>query len=505
MNTIFKIVIISTLFFFASCKKDMLETDFKNSITIIDVYSDPENVKGIASGMFYTWYNQLYYAYTFSPIMAMWTMADQGTASWGNGAMLDLSSEPRSAFNNSEDYSHNRITKNFYEYLYGNLTTANDILYVINEGMEIGEINSNSGKGVDTEMVKAFSYFNQGLTLGYLGLVFDKAFIVKETEEESEFFTPAPYNEVADEAIVSLEKCIDVCNNNSFTIPDTWINGSEYSNLELAQLANSFIARILIYNARTLSENDATDWNKVLTHANQGIQRDLAPFMDNTTWYNWFFNFTFNHATLDWCGVDSRIIHMMDENYPAIYPDLNVDPKPAPAVSTDNRLATDFRYDATCPLHADSGYYHFFDYEYSRYDYNTYDNPGYVIDFSITENDLIKAEAMFHTGNKQGAIDIINNGTRVTRGLLPILDGNITDEEFLYALFYERDIELFMTGFGKGFFDMRRRDMLQEGTMLHFPIPAKELNVMTMPIYTFGGVSNADGVNTSNGGWFPTK
>lgn len=500
MKISYKILIIISIIIFSSCNKDLLEIDYKNSATVEDVYSTPENVRGVASSLFFNWYNQLYYAYTYSPIMAMWTMADQGTASWGNGAMLDLSSEPRTEFNNSEEYTHNRITKNYYSYLYGNLTAANRVLIVINDGMEIGELD-NDGKGDETEMIKAFAYFNQGITLGYLGLVFDKAFIVKETQEESNYITPAPYKEVDEAAIVSLEKCIDICNANSFEIPDTWINGSTYSNTELAQLAHSFIARILIYNARTKAENNETDWQKVLDNANAGIQRDLAPYMDNTTWKNWFFNYTFNNATLDWCGVDSRIIHMMDNNYPAVYPDLSTNPKPAPAVSDDYRLVTDFRYDATCPLHADRGYYFFFDYEYKRYSYNTYSNPDYVIDFSVTENDLIKAEAMFHLGNKTGAVNILNNGPRNTRGHLPDLNTNISDDDFLYALFYERDIELFMTGFGKGFFDMRRRDMLQKGTLLHFPIPAKELNVMTIPIYTFGGVENADGINTSNGGW----
>ena len=75
----------------------------------------------------------------------------------------------------------------------------------------------------------------------------------------------------------------------------------------------------------------------------------------------------------------------------------------------------------------------------------------------------------------------------------------------LEAIFYERDVELIQTGYGIAFFDMRRRDMLQPGTMLHFPIPAKELMVMQMPLYTFGGVANADGINTSDGGWFPSK
>lgn len=500
MKISYKITILVFIIFFSSCKKDILEIDYKNSATIEDVYSSPENVRGLASGLFYNWYKQLNYAYTYSPIMAMWTMADQGTGSWGNGAMLDLSSEPRAEFNNSEEYTHKKITQNYYSYLYANLTAANNIIRIINDGMEIGEIDETTEKGDETEMVKAFAYFNQGITLGYLGLVFDKAFVVKETQEESDFINPKPYAEVDAAAIVSLERCIDICNTNSFSLPNDWINGSEYSNTELAQLAHSFIARLLVYNARTSSENISTDWAKVLVHTNSGIQRDLAPYMDNTTWKNYFFNYTFNNATLDWCGVDSRIIHLMDPNYPAVYPDLSVNPKPAPAVSADHRLATDFRYDATCPLHADRGYYHFYDYEYGRYTYSL-NNPDNVIDFSVTENDLMKAEAMFHTGNKNGAIDILNNGPRTTRGQLPSLSYSITDEEFLDALFYERDIELYMTGFGKGFFDMRRRDMLQKGTMLHFPIPAKELNVMTIPIYTFGGEANADGINTSNGGW----
>ncbi len=123
----------------------------------------------------------------------------------------------------------------------------------------------------------------------------------------------------------------------------------------------------------------------------------------------------------------------------------------------------------------------------------------------MAENDLIKAEALFHNGQKNTAIDIINNGTRVTRGNLSPLSYSISDEDFFKALFYERDIELIMTGYGIAFFDMRRRDMLQTGTPLHFPLPAKELNVMYMPLYTFGGVENADGINTSNGGWFPAK
>jgi hypothetical protein len=42
---------------------------------------------------------------------------------------------------------------------------------------------------------------------------------------------------------------------------------------------------------------------------------------------------------------------------------------------------------------------------------------------------------------------------------------------------------------------------MQTGSLLHFPIPEVELPVLGIDYYTFGGVENADGINTSNGGW----
>ena len=499
MKIKYTIIIILALFF-ANCSED-LDVDYKNNTDRVKLMENPDDVKGVASSLFFNWYKAQYFAYTFSPVMAMWTMADQGTASWTNGGMFDLSSEPREAFNNSEEYSWKFITQTYYEKMYANLSQTNDILKTLNKGMEIGKINED-GKGDETGMVRAFCYFNQGITLGYLGLVFDKAFITTEFMDENNLtlVETSDYKTVVDSAVVMLERCIEVCDNDDFMIPDSWINGTEYSNTELSELAHSFIARLLTYRPRTAAENNDTDWAIVLKHALLGIKRDLAPFMDNVTWYNHFYNYTFNNLTLDWCGVDARIIHLMDNEYPEVYPDLSIYPVPDRAHSDDLRLATDFRYDGSCPLKADRGYYHFFNYEYKRYRYS-YDHPDEVIDFSVTENSLIIAEAEYRLGNIPIAKTIINAGTRTTRGFL---DEITDDNKVLDALFYERDIELMMTGMGTAFFDMRRRDMLQKGTPLHFPIPAKELNVMVEPIYTFGGVENADGINTSNGGWKTT-
>ncbi len=495
----FKYIIILVLIVsLSSCTKD-LDVIYNNNPDRELVLTNPENIYGLTTSLFFNWYKAQYHAYTFSPVLAMWTMADQGTSSWLNGGMYDLSSEPRAEFNNSEEYDWKLITETYDHRMYGDLTQANDILFALKNGLEIGELNTN-GKGEDTELVHAFSSFIQGLTLGYLGLTFDKSFIVTENTDDPSLVEASPYNVVIDSAVVSLDKCIEICNNNSFTVPDDWINGSTYTNNELAQLASSFAARLMVYCSRNATENEQVDWAKVLTYTNNGIQRDLAPYMDNVTWKNYFFHYSV--ARDNWVRIDARIINLMDPDYPYRYPDLNSESAPGIATSDDARLLSDFSYDGICNFKPERGYYHYSNYEYTRYPYS-FSNPDYVIDFSVTENDLIKAEALFHNGAKNDAIDIINNGTRVTRGNLTPLDYSISDADFLKALFYERDIELIMTGYGIAYFDMRRRDMLQEGTPLHFPIPAEQLHVINLPIYTFGGVANADGINTSNGGWFP--
>ena len=489
------ILFILTIFLVTSCEK--LEVEYKNKPDIDRVLSEPDDVLQLTSSLFFNWY--MTQTSSLSPQMSMWVMSDQGTSSWANSGMYDLSSEPRAEFNNSESYTYAYVFERYWQDLYGVLWQANDILNVTANGMEIGEVDDN-GIGKDTKMVRAMSYFIQGVSLGYLGLVYDQAYIMTDGIFSPDEIQLSPYKTVVDSAISSLEKCVNIAGNNSFELPLEWINGSTYSNTELMQLANAFIARLLVYWPRNVIENEQIDWNAVLSHAQNGIQRDLAPYMDNVTWKNWFFHYTV--ARDNWVRIDARIINMLDPSYPFRYPDDGINP--GQASSDDARLESDFNYRSSCDFKPERGYYHFSNYEYKRYPYN-HSTPGEVIQFSVVEQDLFIAEAQWHLGNTSAAIDILNAGSRVTRGNLDPIPNNASDEEVLNAIFYERDIDLIMTGFGISFFDMRRRDMLQIGTMLHFPIPAKENNIVGLPVYTFGGVENADGINTSNGGWFPTN
>lgn len=488
-NYIIKIsIVLFTLFVNQGCAD--LDVEYKNLPDYEKAMGNPEDVYNIAKSGFFNWYMAT--TSSLSPRMSMWVAADNGTCSWANSGMLDLSSEPRKAFNNDVTYTYADKYERYYQDLYLNLSQANDVLDVINEGMKIGV------DGEDTPMIQANCYFIQGVSLGYLGLVYDQAFITVE-DTDLETVGLSSYIDVLDAAYVSLNKAIEIANSNSFAIPIDWFGGDIYSNSDLAKLAHSFIARFMVQAPRNVIENENIDWTTVLDNIQAGMDKPLTPYIDGVDWEHWFYHYTIQP---DWAKIDLRIINLMDTSYPSIFPETG--DSPGKASSVDARLESDFNFVSVINMKPERGYYHYSNYEYSRIDleYVPGVTTGYATDFSLAENDLIEAEAYARLDDLSSAIGVINGGSRVIRGKLDSIDISATKEEVLNAIFYERDIELIMTGFGMAFFDMRRRDMLQEGTLLHFPIPAKELMLMQLPIYTYGGVENADGINTSNGGWF---
>jgi hypothetical protein len=498
IQTSFYLLFVVTITLIQSCSKD-LDVNNPNEPDSELIFSNPGMVQKVAQSSFVKWW----YINTtdLSPRMAMWVMADQGTCSWANRGMYHLSSEPRAPFNNETSYTYASINENYWKHLYASYFMANGVVNsIVNDSMKI-EID---GKD-ETAKTLAFALFTRGLDIGYLGLVYDQGAIAKNPyvqEVDSSFY---PYYRLIDEAIASMDMVIQICNENSFTLSDSegWISGNSINQSDLKKLASSYAARFLVYSSRTKEANDALDWNQVLEYAEDGITQDFTLMMDDQIWKSYFRKYTVRPG---WARIDARIIHLLDESYPWRFPEDGHNPEAA--TSADGRLESDFHFSPVCNMKPERGYYHYSNYEYSRYEYAY--NPdvltGEVPEMLAYENSLFKAEAMARLGNIDGALAIINNGPRTDpdRGNLPDATAANLDD-FLKILFYERDIELIQTGFGIAFFDMRRRDMLQKGTMLHFPVPGRELMALQLSIYTFGGITNADGVNTSNGGWFPAK
>jgi len=179
-----KYLIIGVLFIVSSCT-DMLNIENPNTPDVEFIQGSPDEIVNLSNSLFYNWYGAM--TTSVSPRMSMWVMADQGTSSWANSAMLDLSSEPRIALNNSESYKYASTFYNYWSRMYSTISQANDVLKAITiDKMELGNIND-EGIGDETEKTKAKAYFVKGISLGYIGLVYDQAFYVPINLEGENF------------------------------------------------------------------------------------------------------------------------------------------------------------------------------------------------------------------------------------------------------------------------------------------------------------------------------
>jgi hypothetical protein len=472
-----------------------LDVKNENDPDFATAFSNPNDVKGVAGSLINSWY-MITTDYDGVPLM-LWVGADAGTCSWGNAAMRDFSYEPRIVWDNTAAYSNAINSEKNYKTLYAVLSSSNEVLGKIKDGMTI-----TADDGSDqTSMVAAVAHLTQGLSLGYIGLVYDKAFVVTEYTDLTQTIVVEPFKNAIDTAVACLDKCIALCAN-TFTLPADWVPGITMTNTKLGELANTAAAALLSYSPRNKTQNDAVDWAKVGAYANNGLTYDFAPVMDDISWYNLYATYA-NYG--GWGQADMRLVNMMDSRFPSRWTDAgtwNVIPAPITSHTNgiDDRIFTDFEFMESCPFRVERGYYHFSCYRFSRYDdyLSTWVTPQPV--FRKVENDMLKAEALMHQSDLAGAAAIINAGTRVSRGgLAPVAaSADAVDA----AIFHERNIELFCTGQGLEFFTMRKADKLQPGTPLHLPIPGQQLEVNLMDYYTFGPGTGVGGEDYSNGGWF---
>lgn len=432
-----------------------------------------------------------------SVALATGVMADHVTCYWPDYAIRELSLEPRiTSFNNQLDYEYRFITEDMWSGAYKANADANLVLQKLYGGMNFGL------EGEDNRLVEAFAWFVNGVAHGYIGLIFDQGAIVK-WDSDLNNISLCPWQDVVDQSLLMLERAIEIAGIDSFTVPDEWVAGQAMTNVEFLQLASSWAARLLSYSPRREEQSLAIDWNRVLYYAQNGLEADFAPTLGDT--YGWFDGFHFFSTYPGWGRVDMRILNLMDHDYPSRYPADGVSwntpdgeypgyPQPG-----DNRLNTDFIFqmDSNFPLI----YYMYSQYRYIRYEDALEVRFGESVakpSFLAWEVRLLEAEALFRTGDSDGALAILNvpAGPRKVRGGLPDITPG---EDILRLILDEKEIECYLTGAGVSFFDMRRTDRLQPGTLLHFPVPATELLIMGLPNYTINAV--ADGVQASAGGW----
>lgn len=485
-----------SVFLVQGCQKDILEVENKNQPDFNKVFSNGEALENLTSGLYNTIYVGEHAAGGVQPMLA--TAADNVSLSWGNFGMRDMSWEPRNnGWNNSPSYSYNGQTVHLWNQMYSAINTASDVLKAMDGGVKVGADAASDAR------TRAVCKFAQGVGYGNLALVFDKAFIVDEKTAVAgaTLEAAAPYATVSAAALVYLDEAAALAASNAFTIPASWLGTDrDYTSAEFKQLINTYAARFLAYTPRNKTQLAAVNWAKVKTYASAGITSDYVVVQDAyAKWYDESGDYLVYQG---WGVTDNYVVNMMDPTKPQHWDDTPTFPYPSASTNpVDKRLNTDFEYIASQWFQAARGYYHYSPYRNKRYDELYVAAIGPKPQVMKAENDMLKAEASAYTSDVAGAAQIINNGTRKTRGqmtdVLPVM------ADVVKAIHHERNVEMYTTGMGLQFFEMRKLDLLQKGTPLHFPIPAKTQQTMglTLPFYTFGTVANADGINVSKGGW----
>ncbi len=475
--------------------------------------ASPDDVETLISSAYAAYWGVAHY--WRSNHLASDVMSNHHSASWGNFGMNDLGREPRESLPNQVSYSYAYVFEVPWQDNYQAIAAATDGIRALDAGLEIG------AGGARNARARAFAKFMQGLSSCNLALWFDQAFIIDETVDLSTGVPAAvPFGQMMADALSKLSEAEQLARGNSFTLDEGWMNGNALTNTQFADLIVSYRARCRANVPRQPSEVSGVDWATARTEATSGLRNlviegneaGVDPWWDgikslgteNSTWHR---------AHMDWVGQSD-----VSGNYQAWLAIPLAQRQPFPLSGPDARMPTGtnngdtglyMRYNsACCPFRPERGTYrqsHYGDYRHDAYlNSCSFCYFGPITEMIPAEMDLIAAEAELELGNDGAAATLINL-TRVGNGNLPAVTGAGTVPggadcvprkrfdptgscgDLRDALQYEHLMEVFQLSGGLTYFFMRRQGELPSGTALQWPIPASDLEVLQLDVYTFGG------------------
>jgi hypothetical protein len=486
MRKFYSVASAAALLLGSACNN--LDVTNPNNPDVARALASPEDVRNISISTVNSWYLTSTYV---EPYISMCVTADACTGNFGNFGMRFNNLEPRIAFENNSAGADRAVAESPWNFNYQTLGAANDALRAYKAGIALAT-------PAETAKFKALAQFTQAASLMNLALIFDRAFNVDETFDATAGAPElVPYKDVSTFAAGKFDQLITDLQGKAETYDPTVIPlTAALTSSRLLRMANSMEALLLAYTPRTAAETGSVDWNKVAALADKGIGTgsagapfDFVVIGDNNNWYSYT---AFYQDELTWVRVDQRLINRMDPSQPVKFTGTAVPRGSSP----DARYVSDFTFntpvigDPSRGIYMQSPWYH------SRYQAHSRTSPtsarGPAPYLLAAESDLVRAEALIRKAapDLATAAALINN-SRVTRGHLPAATAAEGAAKLLSYIDYEREIELHATS-GFTLFQRRHVDGLQPGTYRHLPIPAKELETLALPIYTFGGVGKPD-------------
>jgi hypothetical protein len=472
--------------------------------------SEPRDVEALISGTFRTWWNL---QQGTGPGPAMSSMADEITGSQANYGFQDQGMEPPRPIINQTAYQWGYWVYNPWLFTNRALASIRDGLQSIAQlGLQFGN------NGADNPRILAFAKFMQGLFLGNIALQYDRGYVLDETVDEPLKMELQPYAEVMAAARAKLAGARQIAGQNAFTIPGGWMGPRSYSSDELVRLSHSYEARFMAQVARSPAERAQVDWNGVLSHVDSGVTGDFGVNLDGPSgvWRIELKTFMGDDSDIDLALLGPADQSGAYSTYEAAAPGA----KTPFIVDTDDRR---IRGDAS--LTTPGAYVHYrptiiqpaergpwYQSNYAPWWYYALDQTrsGFAPDLTVTEMGFLAAEAYIRTGRPDLALPYIN-ARRVATGQLPpaTVDGvsgprcvprsagllkKASDRaegacgDLLQTLIYEKQIETAFLYAGSSWYDHRGFGTLRTGRAVQCPIPEVDLDLLGLPVYTFGGV-----------------
>lgn len=496
INNLFAVLFTAVLIFsHLGCSDDAFDIENVNEPDAKRALAQAEDVENLLLGAFRDFFR------TSSGFAAIFPnlIADQTSTTNAYRAFWDFSKEKDgkiAIYNHPTNQNPHAYTIPFADYN-ANIQTANSILGLIASGTTY-EI---SDEDV-TDKFKAICLATRGLSMGTLGGLYDKGYVVTE-ESDLTALELQPYGDLIDQSIKDIDEAISTINSLGSGATFELHSGVDLSAATVIEVLNSFAAKIMMSRARTAQEASSLDYTKIIAYAEKGISTDFKPDSLEDVFFSNLQDWS-TYTLADGAGYlpcDIKIPHLMDKTgtYPDSYPTdaaVILDP-----VDTDDARISYFGYaSAFGYLRESRGRWLFTNYKNNRfYTANDRNQTGIPVDiFHKSELDYILAEAYLMTNQLSKAKDLLDNSPRVTVGTLPAV--NLTEADIKDAIFYEYSIELDLAStIGTQWFFMRRHDLLQKGSPLHYPVPATELELTGVGFYSFGGNSTegtASGANS---------
>ena len=445
------------------------------------------------------------------PSWAFSTMANEMTSGFADFGQLEVSAEPRVGWNNSPVNARSGVSETPWYGLYRTISSVNDALIAIDGGLIVVD-------PVRTARTKAVGKFMQGVAHGHLALYFDSAFVADERLKLDTITTPVfqAYPAVSQAAIAQIDAGIAAAQAGpAFALPvDSWLFQA-LTRDQFVQLSNSYAARILAYTPRTRAERASVNWAQVIQRVDAGIRTDFAPVAQKEIlWDDWKrlvarlrtvgrpsdFGRPSNHVVGPADSTNGYVSYLATPVANRVAFQIRTRDRRIHAASGPTAPGKYVGYNRNDIFAIARGSYRYSHYYYLRNGTGDSWENGPQLAVTVTEMNLLKAEALIRLNRAAEAVPLINL-TRVANGELPpvTIDGppdtpgciprkqNGACGSLWDALRYEKRIETLGNDGVTAYFDARGWQTLSANTFVQLPIPGRELAVLQRTLYSYGG------------------